>query len=494
MARQLLDLIIEGGWIVDGSGAPRRRADLGVAGARIAAIGDLASSPAARRVDASGKIVAPGFIDVHGHDDLMFVEKPGLEWKTSQGITTVVVGNCGVSGAPAPLPGNTAAALALLGETPLFADMAAYFEALESQRPMINVAALVGHANLRLAAMRDPAAQPTQAEQRAMERMLEAALDAGAVGFSTGLAYEPGGSARPPELAGLARVAAARGALHTSHIRNEGDAVEAAVDEVLAVGRETGCATVLSHHKCMMPRNWGKSAVTLASIDRARAGGVRVALDIYPYPGSSTILIPERAELIDIRITWSTPHPECAGRNLEDIAREWGCGKTEAARRLCPAGAIYFAMDENEVRRIFQHECCMVGSDGLPNDAHPHPRLWGSFTRVLGRYVREAQLMSLEAAVARMTALPASVFGLQGRGRLEEGAWADVAVFDADTVQDRATWESPTLPSVGVELVLVNGSPVFSAGPGRVRPSRVRPGRVRPGRVRPGRVLRRAAA
>jgi N-acyl-D-glutamate deacylase len=474
MRQETLDLIIEGGWVIDGLGAPRRRADVGVAGERIAAIGDLSGVAAARRLDARGKIVAPGFIDVHGHDDLMFVEKPGLEWKTSQGITSVVVGNCGVSGAPAPLPGNTAAALALLGETPLFADMQAYFDEVRSTQPMINVAALVGHANLRLAAMRDPTAAPSVDEQAAMQRMLAEALAAGAVGFSTGLAYQPGGVAEPAELEGLARVAAAHGALHTSHIRNEGDEVEAAVDEVLAVGRNTGCATVLSHHKCMMPRNWGKSRATLANIDRARAEGVDVALDIYPYPGSSTILIPERAESIDdIRITWSTPHPECSGESLADIAARWGCDKTTAAQRLCPAGAIYFAMDEAEVRRIFQHECCMVGSDGLPNDAHPHPRLWGSFTRVLGRYVREAELLTLEAAIAKMTALPARVFGLAGRGQLSVGAWADITVFDADTVVDRATWESPALASAGVEHVLVNGQPVFPAADGMARPGKI---------------------
>lgn len=474
MRHEQLDLIIEGGWVIDGLGGPRLRADVGVAGERIAAIGDLSGVSATHRVAAHGKIVAPGFIDSHGHDDLMFVEKPGLEWKTSQGITSVVVGNCGVSGAPAPLPGNTAAALALLGETPLFADMHAYFDTLRAQQPMINVAALVGHANLRLAAMRDPATAPTPAEQDAMQRMLADALAAGAVGFSTGLAYQPGGVAEQAELDGLARVAAAHGALHTSHIRNEGDEVEAAVDEVLSVGRNTGCATVLSHHKCMMPRNWGKSRATLANIDRARAEGIDVALDIYPYPGSSTILIPERADSIDdIRITWSVPHPECSGESLADIAARWGCDKTEAAQRLCPAGAIYFAMDEAEVQRIFKHECCMVGSDGLPNDAHPHPRLWGSFTRVLGRYVREAQLLTLEAAVAKMTALPARVFGLAERGQLSVGAWADIVVFDADTVADCATWDAPTLPSIGVEHVLVNGQPVFPATPGMTRPGKI---------------------
>ncbi|MGE8602709.1 N-acyl-D-amino-acid deacylase family protein [Bordetella trematum] len=469
----MTDLIFRNAELIDGSGGERRRADLAVQGDRIVAIGELGGLRARQEIDARGRVLAPGFIDVHGHDDLMFVERPDLRWKTSQGITTVIVGNCGVSGAPAPRPGNTAAALALLGETPLFAGMAPFLAELERRRPMINVAALVGHANLRLACMDDPLAAPTAQEQAAMENLLEESLRAGAVGFSTGLAYEPGGRAGLAELQGLARVAARHRALHTSHIRNEGDAVEQAVREVLEIGRASGCATVLSHHKCMMPANWGKSRNTLADIDRARADGLEVGLDMYPYPGSSTILIPERAELIErIRVTWSQPHPECSGRDLDDIAREWGCDKTTAARRLLPAGAIYFAMDEAEVQRIFQHPGCMVGSDGLPNDAHPHPRLWGSFTRVLGRFVREAGLMTLEAAIARMTSLPARVYGLQDRGRLGVGAHADLVLFDPASVVDQATWEQPTLPSIGIEGVWVNGASVFpdaaAARPGRV--------------------------
>lgn len=469
-----LDLKITDGWLIDGTGAERRRADIGILDGRVAAIGDLSQARAHQTVSAAGHIVAPGFIDTHGHDDLMFVEKPQLDWKTSQGITTVVVGNCGVSASPAPMPGNTAAALALLGESPLFADMRTYLQALRELQPMINVAALVGHANLRLAVMADPMATPTPAEQQAMETLLRDSLAAGAVGFSTGLAYEPGSVSTPEELDGLAHIAAAAGSLHTSHIRNEGDEVEAAVDEVLGISRRTGCATLVSHHKCMLKANWGRSQYTLANIDLARAQGLDIALDIYPYPGSSTILIPERASLIDdIRITWSTPHPECSGKYLSDIAWEWSCDRETAARRLLPAGAIYFAMDEDEVQRIFRHPCCMVGSDGLPSDERPHPRLWGSFTRILGRYIRECQLMPLEQAIARMTALPASVFGLSDRGTLKEGAWADIVIFDPDTVEDRATWEDPTRPSVGVDAVFVNGTQVFPAQPGIQRPGQV---------------------
>ena len=468
-----LDVKITDGWIVDGTAAPRWRGDVGIRAGRIVALGDLSAWAAERSLDARGQVVAPGFIDTHGHDDLMFIEKPALDWKTSQGITTVVVGNCGVSGFPAPLPGNSAAALALLGESPLFESMAGYVQAVQALRPMINVAALVGHANLRMAVMQDPMATPTAGEQAAMESLLDQALEQGAVGFSTGLAYEPGSMARPQELAGLARVAAARGSLHTSHIRNEGDTVEESVDEVLAVGRQTDCATLVSHHKCMLPANWGRSDRTLANIDRARAAGLQATLDIYPYSGSSTILIPERAQTIDrIRITWSDPHPECNGQYLADIAEQWGCDRETAARPQLPAGANNIPMDQQEVQRIFRHPCCMVGSDGLPADAHPHPRLWGSFTRILGRYVREDGLMPLEQAVAKMTSLPASVFGLKGRGALTVGAWADVVVFDPDTVQDCATWEQPTLPSQGVRAVYVNGVQVHPQAP-QQRPGQV---------------------
>lgn len=473
-----LDILIINGWIIDGTGSQRWRGDIGIANDRIVAMGDLQASHVQARqvVDAHDKVVAPGFIDTHGHDDLMFIEQPGLEWKTSQGVTTVVVGNCGVSAAPRPLPGNTAAALALLGNTELFESYQAYFEQLELLSPMINVAALVGHANLRLAAMQDPLSSPSPAEQATMQRLLEDALQMGVVGMSTGLAYDPGSMATETELLGLVDVAARYDGLHTSHIRNESDDVEAAVEEVLRLGRKSGCSTVISHHKCLMPRNWGRSETTIQYIDQARQDGLQVAMDVYPYNASSTILIPERAELIDdIKITWSTPHPGCGGRYLADIAQEWGCSKREAADRLSPAGAIYFAIDEAEMQRILVHPCCMVGSDGLPNDSNPHPRLWGSFTRVLGKYVREGKLLSLEAAVSKMTALPAKVFGLEHRGRLQVGGYADVVIFDPDTVEDRADWDNPTLSSIGITQVLINGVSVFPSPPAQ----------------RPGRVLRR---
>ncbi|MFT0545522.1 N-acyl-D-amino-acid deacylase family protein [Allopusillimonas ginsengisoli] len=469
------DVIIHGGWIVDGTGEPRYRADIGIIDQKIFAIGDLNVhyAAAAHLIDAHQRVVAPGFIDVHGHDDLMFVARPGLEWKTSQGVTTVIVGNCGVSAAPRPIAGNVAAALALLGDTPLFGSFSAYFAQLEAIRPMINVAALVGHANLRLSAMSDPVADPNPQEQQTMETLLDQALRAGAIGLSTGLAYAPGGNAKTAELLGLVRVAAKHGAIHTSHIRNEADDVEAAVDEVLSLGHEAGCATVISHHKCMMPANWGRTVRTLANFDGFRNQGIKAAMDVYPYNASSTILIPERSDLIeDIKITWSEPHPECAGAYLSDLAARWQCSRREAAERLTPAGAIYFAMEEADVQRVLSHPCCMVGSDGLPDDENPHPRLWGTFPRVLRKYVRQTQLLTLEHAVAKMTSLPASVFGLSGRGKVKVGMHADIVVFDPDTVQDRATWESPTLRSAGIDHVLVNGVEVHASTP-PIRPGHV---------------------
>lgn len=472
---EVLDLLIINGSVIDGTGAPRRKADVGIRGDRIVAVGDLSHlRPQARQiVDAANLVVAPGLIDTHGHDDLMFLERPDLEWKTSQGVTTVVVGNCGVSGAPRPLPGNTAPALALLGKSALHASFHDYLRALESQSPVINVAALVGHGNLRLAAMEDPTAASTPTELRAMQELLTEALQAGAIGMSTGLAYEPGRAADTDELAALAQIIARYDAVHTSHIRDEGDNVEAAVEEILEIGRRASCRSVISHHKCLMPRNWGRSRRTLESIDHQRANGLDVALDVYPYNASSTILIPERAEVIDdIRITWSTPHPEQAGRYLGDIANEWQCSRSDAAHRLAPAGAIYFAMDEQEMRGILAHPCCMVGSDGLPNDENPHPRLWGTFTRVLGKYVREAQLLTLEDAIRKMTSLPASVFRLVDRGVLRPGAFADIFIFDPDVVEDRADWDNPTLRSVGVHHVFINGQAVCH-GTAEMRAGRV---------------------
>jgi N-acyl-D-amino-acid deacylase len=259
------------------------------------------------------------------------------------------------------------------------------------------------------------------------------------------------------EVTALARDAARAGGVYTTHMRNEGDSVMAALDETFATARDAGASLVISHHKCAGPQNWGRTVETLARSDAA-GQAQPVALDAYPYVAGSTVL---RADLIDgiirIMITWSQPHPEMAGRDLADIAKEWGCGEREACERLQPGGACYFQMREDDVRRVLAYPPTMIGSDGLPHDTHPHPRLWGTFPRVLGHYARDVGLFPLEQAVHKMTGLPARNFRLAGRGLVTPGHHADLVVFDPKTVRDLATFEAPAVPSAGIEQVFVGG-------------------------------------
>jgi N-acyl-D-amino-acid deacylase len=247
-------------------------------------------------------------------------------------------------------------------------------------------------------------------------------------------------------------------------MRDEAEHVLDSLDESFHVGETAQVPVVISHHKTTGMRNFGRTAETLPKI-AAAIQKQEIGLDAYPYVASSTVLRTERLEdATRVLITWSKAMPEQAGRDLADIAKEWGVGLREAAQRLQPGGAIYWMMDEADVRRVLAFEQTMIGSDGLPHDAHPHPRLWGTFPRVLGHYCREVGLFGLETAVRKMTGLPASRFGLSGRGVLAEGAYADLTVFDPETVIDRATFAEPTLPAAGIAHVFVNGRPVWTAG------------------------------
>jgi N-acyl-D-amino-acid deacylase len=307
-----------------------------------------------------------------------------------------------------------------------------------------------------------------------MRKGVREAMAAGAVGFSSGLDYAAARDATTEEVIALAGAAAERGGIFTCHHRDYFGDVAAALEEAFEIGKKAAAPLVISHHQVSGADNFGKAAPTLAQIDRARARQP-VALDAYPYAASSKVLDPGRcAPGVRIMVTWSEPHPETAGRFIADIAADWGCGERRAAERLLPAGAVYFQLDEADVRRILAHRDTMIGSDGLPHDRHPHPRLWGTFPRVLGHYARELGLFSLEEAVRRMTALPAAVFGLEGRGRLAPGAYADLVVFDPEEVVDLATFEAPLQAAAGIELVMVAGVPVWRDGavtgerPGRV--------------------------
>ncbi|HEV8678059.1 MAG TPA: D-aminoacylase [Stellaceae bacterium] len=472
----MTDWILRGGTVIDGTGAPRFRADVAIAGDRIAAVGEVAKTQGTREIDASGKIVAPGFIDVHTHDDRALFAAPEMAAKASQGVTTVITGNCGVSLAPLALDRAPPPPLDLIGDKadfayPRFAD---YLAALDRSPPAINAACLVGHSSLRVGTMAELDRAAGADEIAAMGVRLQEALDAGAIGLSTGLFYAPAFHAPPAEIEALAARLRPAGALYTTHMRDEAEHVLDSLDESFHVGRAAGVPVVISHHKTTGVANFGRTAETLPKIAAAIAGQ-EIGLDAYPYIASSTVLRTTRIEdALKVLITWSKAAPEQAGRELTDIARDWGVSILEAADRLQPAGAIYWMMDEADVRRVLAFEPTMIGSDGLPHDIHPHPRLWGTFPRVLGHYCREIGLFGLETAVRKMTGLPAARFGLTGRGVVAAGAYADLCVFDAETVIDRATFAEPTLPAAGIEHVFVNGSPVWSEG----RPTGERPGRA----------------
>lgn len=453
------DLILRDAQIVDGTGAPSRQGDLAIRGDRIVALGADVDGPANREIDLGGKAVSPGFIDAHTHDDRAVIDMPEMLPKISQGVTSVVVGNCGISLSPIVLDGDPPPPMNLLGDRSVFRypRFAYYRAAVDAARPAINVAALIGHSSLRIGVMDDVTRRASDSEIAEMGALLKDALDAGATGFSTGLFYPPNEAADIDEVAALAGLMAGTGGVYATHMRNEQEGVLDSLEETFQTARRARVPVVISHHKCAGPDNWGRSVETLAAIEKARTGQP-IGLDAYPYVAGSTVLLPRFMDpRVRIRVSWSKAHPEMAGRDLADIAAEWGCSQEQAAERLDPAGAVYFQMEEADVRRILSYPHTMIGSDGLPHDTHPHPRLWGTFPRVIGHYGREEGLFPLEEAVRKMTGLTAEKFNLTGRGVLAEGAFADLVVFDPATITDRATYDEPTLPAAGIDMVFVNG-------------------------------------
>ena len=460
------DLIIRGGSVIDGTRSPRFDADLGITGGRIAALGDLSTATSGQTLDASGLIVAPGFIDSHTHDDQALLSQPDMSFKVSQGVTTVIAGNCGISLAPlqpdTPLP----APLNLLeaGERARFATLGAYFAQLRRTPPALNVATLVGHTTLRVRTMAALDRPADGGEIAAMHALLRQALDDGALGLSTGTFYPPALHASTEEIIAVGRPLTGRGALYVTHMRDEAEQVMASLDETFRIGRELDVPVVVSHHKVQNRANFGRSAETLPHIRRAMQCQC-VALDCYPYNAGSTMIRTDRGMLEGrVLIASSLPHPECAGRDLDDIAADWRISKEAAAQRLQPGSAVYFLMDEADVQAILAFDETMIGSDGIPVGERPHPRLWGTFPRVLGHYSRQLGLFPLETAVWKMTGLTAHNFGLADRGRLAVGCAADVTVFDADSVIDCADYVNPTRPAAGIHSVLVNGALTWQAG------------------------------
>jgi len=453
------DLVIRNGMVLDGTGAPPRRADVGVRGDRIEAVGPLDQAQGAASLDAAGLVVAPGFIDAHSHDDQAVFQRADAEAKLSQGVTSVVVGNCGISLAPLRLHGDPPPPLNLLGgrERFRFDSFAQYAKALQAAPLPLNVAALVGHGTLRVRCLDDYGRAATEREVGAMAEEVLAAMDAGALGLSCGLSYPTNCGAGAAEVVALARAAASRGGRLCMHVRDEYDGVFAAVREAFQCAGGSGAFLVLSHQKVAGEANRGRSA-ELMEIYRREGAGIPFAIDTYPYAAGSSVLDPVSvAHSRKVLVAWSLPHPEAGGRTLEQISAGWGCSQAQAIERLQPAGAVYFHMDEADVSRFLAFDRCMVGSDGLPHDRHPHPRLWGAFARVLGEYARDRGLFPVQEAVRKMTSLPAGVFGLKDRGRVAEGCFADLVLFDPAAVRDRATYEQPRLPAEGIAKVFVNG-------------------------------------
>lgn len=461
----MVDLLLRGGTIVDGTGGPPVRGDVEIAGDRIVSVGGTAAPGGARVIDIDGLVVAPGFIDAHTHDDRLLFSDPGMAPKLSQGVTTVVVGNCGISLAPLgtrePVPPLN---LVAGGDGPFFDTLDAWFAALDRQPAAINAAALVGHTTLRAVTMSSLDREADAGEIDAMRAHVAQALAAGALGVSTGTFYAPARSATRDEVRQVLEPLRGTGAIVASHIRDEGDQVIAALEEVIGIARELGIRQVVSHHKVQGRTNFGRSAQTLAFLEQARRDA-DVCIDCYPYAASSTVLRADSARQASrVLVAWSKALPEAAGRFLDQLGAEWGLDLDAAIAKLQPAGAIYFSMDEGDVERILADPGTMIGSDGLPHDRFPHPRLWGAFPRVLGHYGRERGLFPVELAVRKMTGLTAERFGLAGIGLLKPGYRADLTVFDAQSVIDTATFERPVSAARGIETVIVGGRLAWEGG------------------------------
>jgi len=510
------DVLIRGGTVLDGSGGEPVRADVGVCGESIALIGASTRAKAERVIEATGLAVTPGFIDIHAHGDLYPLLCPEAPARLHDGVTTEVLGNCGES----PFP-QSAAMLAERAESSERHGIAVDWATLDdfarrhdAARCGINRACLVGHGNIRQAVVGEADRAATEPELAAMRAEAEHALDAGAFGLSSGLYYTPGMFARPGELEALAAPVAARGGLYAAHIRNEGDALEEAVEEFARVARATGVRLQLSHVKASGRANWPKAGRVIGRLTALRAEGIDIACDRYPYVASSTSLQSQlpgwareggrtrlleriadpatRGRLLDA-LAADFPTPEswrelliadatcdewrrAEGRSLGDLAAQGGKDPAELLLDILTASKgrtsiVHFTMCEENLRKWLSLPFTAIGSDSCSRSIEgptaagkPHPRSYGTFARVLGRYVREQGLLSLPEAVRRMTGLPASRLGLKRRGVLRPGAAADITVFDPATIADRATYETPQQYSAGVRFVLVNGALAIADG------------------------------
>ncbi len=458
--------LIRGAQVVDGTGAAPYCADVAIENQWVVRIAEHIDAPAQEVIKAEGLYLTPGFIDVHTHDDLEVIHRPEMMAKLSQGVTTVIVGNCGISASPVRLNSDPPDPLNLLGERadfkfPRFTD---YAQAVQAARPAVNVAALIGHTALRITQMSELQRTATEPEIEAMREQLRSALEQGAIGMSSGLAYYNANQSDTAEVMALVRELTAFDAIYTTHLRTEFDQIIEAMDEALETARQGKVALVVSHLKCAGKGNWGRSEELLAHLQGA-ASLQRVACDCYPYSASSSTLdLAQVTADSEVTITWSQSFPEKGGRSLADIAEDWGLSLLEAAEKLLPAGAVYHCMDPKDVEIILSHPLTMIGSDGLPNDPHPHPRLWGAFPRVLAHYCRERKLFDLATAIHKMSGRSAEQFRLRDRGVIKEGACADLVLLDFERVESTANFGNPQQVARGIEAVWVNGTLSYKPG------------------------------
>jgi len=524
------DLVIRGGTVVDGTGKDGYSADIGVNGGVISAIGDLAAAETACELDARGLIVAPGFIDAHTHSDLACYQDAALSAASvRQGVTTEVCGNCGFSPFPCP-PERTDDVRrhvdVLLGPR-AFPELSAWGVAVEAEGLYANLLPLVGHGTLRAGVLGFVRRAPRSDEFRQMAALARGALEQGAAGVSSGLVYTPGAYAQTAEIVDLCRqVLAGTGRPYVTHIRGETHMVREAVSEAIAIGRDAGVPVHISHHKVAGRENWGRSDETLALVAQARAEGTDVTIDVYPYTAASTLLysllppwvqeggrgpLLERLADRDLRerltLEIEQGHPgwedfpraagwdgvvvasspmatECEGRSIADLADEASLPPLDYVAGFLRATdgqviVLLHVMAESDVRNILAFDGAMVGSDGLPLPGKPHPRVAGTFSRVLRRYSREEKLLALPEAVRKMTALTAERFGLVDRGIIALDKAADLVIFSAEEVGDRADFAEPLRPPEGTWHVLVDGNLVVAHG----KLTGLRPGRVLAGQA-----------
>ena len=476
--KQKVDILIDNARIIDGTNAPPYTGSVAINKGRIVEIGDIRQVTATHKINADNKVVAPGFIDSHTHDDKVLLHEPGMANKITQGVTTVVAGNCGISLAPfQPGDWDMPIPLPLLGTKneycfPTFSD---YLRAFKASPPSLNAAFLCGHNTLRAEVMKgDVNREANKNEIGQMRKIVRESLAFGVIGMSSGLMYPAGFAAPTSEVSALANEVGRLGGIYTTHLRDEAENLVCSVEEAAEIGRMGNVPVVLSHHKVTGRQNWGLTKCSLRKIEQL-AKTQTIHLDVYPYIASATALMPERIQIAEkILIVSSDSYPEKTGRYLTDIAKGWNISQIKAAKKLLPAQAIYFAMNEDDVRRVLAHDLAMIGSDGIPGTSSPHPRLWGTFPRVLGHYSRDVGLFSLKTAIHKMTGLTAKVFGFKDRGILRKGAIADIAIFNPETVIDRADFSAPTKISTGILHVIVNGEIVLengiqtSARPGRI--------------------------